>query len=98
MRGHRSLATTRYRDHQVARSLGDWYTLAGDQRLVDARLALGDFAIHRHLVPRLEHDDIVHLHITAWDGQLLASAQHGGLWRRQVEQRVQRLVLRLEIR
>ena len=89
---HAAAAVDRAGDHGVARPLGDRHALAGDQRLVDAGLALGDLAVNRHLVARLEHDDVVDLHVAARNREFLAIAQHRRLGRHQVEQRAQRLV------
>ena len=59
----RAVAVLRSAEHGVACPLGHVARLAGDERLVHLRLAAHDLAVGGHLLARLHHDGLPHLHL-----------------------------------
>src|SRR5215203_3236945 len=84
---HATAAVYRARDHGVSGPLGDGNALPRDQRLVYARLAHYDLAVHGHLVAGPEHNGLVEAHLAAGYLHLFAVPDHPRLRRHEVEER-----------
>ena len=69
----------------------DRHRLAGQQRLVDRRLALDDDAVGRDLLAGPDDEQVADLELVDRNEHLVAVAQHARLLRAQLEQRADRL-------
>src|SRR5215212_1340512 len=80
-------AVDRAGNDRISGPLGEGNALPRDQRLVYARLAHYDLAVHGHLVAGPKHDGVIETHLAAGDLHLFAVPDNGRLRRHEIEER-----------